>query len=343
MAITPDKSFQNPVKGSKAKIKARRKKAAEDLKKRLADRKQRKEALQEDLKNIKNNDPNAPKGLASLKNIIQIEGTKMVEQMIPTITQLAIQMGLEALLNKVNEETPSCPPKSVIENSLIPLNGLVDDLNATVEKIDKIANIGNFTSDSLKQVQVVANVLNLTIPTISGLAKSTPISPGVIVSILDDLDFFRNLILYDNNGSPRLPKLTGQATAIFAATGIVSSIIRKLFLPIQDIIDKLNECYPELGETSENSIGLPSISDKVKEYAALGENDFEEEEPISYNGFIIEIEEVPFTPTVNRYRAVGYNPYGIPLIKGELSFTPNNAVLVNELKFIIDRDNLSSY
>ncbi len=337
MATIPNKFFQNPLKRSKAKIKARRKKAAEDLKKRLADRKQRKEALQEDLKNIKNNDPNAPKGLASLKNIIQIEGTKMVEQMIPTVTQLAIQMGLEALLNKVNEETPSCPPKITVENSLISLNGLVNDLNATIERIDKIANIGSFTSDSLKQVQVVANVLNLTIPTISGLAKSTPVIPGVIVSILDDLDFFRNLILYDNNGSPRLPKLTGQATAILAATGLVSSIIRKVSIPIQDIIDKLNECYPELSDR------FPTISDKVKEYAALGENDFEEEEPISYNGFIIEIEEVPFTPTVNRYRAVGYNSYGIPLIKGELSFTPNNAVLVNELKFIIDRDNLSSY
>jgi len=258
--------------------------------------------------------------------------------MIPTVTQLAIQMGLEALLNKVNEEIPSCPPKIQVEKSLIPLNGLVDDLNSTVKKIDKIANIGNFTSNSLKQVQRVANILNITIPTISGLAKSIPFGlPGIIVSILDDLDFFRNLILYDNTGSPRLPKLTGQASAIFAATGLISSIIRKISLPLQDIIDKLNECYPELSDQ------FPTISDKVKEYTALGENDFEEEEPISYNGFIIEIEVVPFTPTVNRYRAVGYNSYGIPLIKGELSFTPNNAVLVNELKFIIDRDSLSSY
>lgn len=330
--------LNNPFNGLKqAKRKEKRAQNAEDLKERLAERKQRKETLREDLKNIQNNDPDKPKGLAVLKTVIQIEGIKMVEQMVPTITQLVIQMGLEALLNKANEASPSCPTKQIVENALIPLNGVVNDLNATVEKIDKIANIGSITSDSLKTVQTIANVLNLAIPAISGASKAIPIIPGAIVSALDDLDFFRNLILYDNNGSPRLPKVTGQINAIFASTGLVSAILKRIIIPLQEIIDQLNKCYPELSDQ------FPTISDKVKEYAALGENNFEEEEPISYNGFIIEIEEVPFTPTVSRFRAVGYNSYGVPLIKGELSFTPNNAVLVNELKFIIDRDNLSSY
>lgn len=335
--------LNNPFNGAKAKLKAKRAQNAEDLKERLAERKKRKEELREDLKNIKNNDPDKPKGLAALKTVVQVEGTKIVETMVPTIAQLVIQLGLEALLNKANEEIPACPSKQIVEDSLIPLNGIVNDLNATIEKIDKIAEIGKFTSDSLKTVQTVANVLNIAIPAISGASKSIPLIPGVIVSALDDLDFFRNLILYDNNGSPRLPKITGQVNAIFAATGLISALLQRILPVLQGIIDKLNECYPELGKASENSIGLPSISDKVREYAAVGENNFEEEDPISYKGFIIEIEEVPFTPTVNRFRAVGYNSYGIPLIKGELSFTPNNSVLVNELKFTIDQDNLSSY
>ena len=49
-----------------------------------------------------------------------------------------------------------------------------------------------------------------------------------------------------------------------------------------------------------------------------------------------------FTPTVNRRRAVGLNQFGIQQIKTNLSFTNNNQTLIDELKFIIDRDNLKA-
>ena len=318
------------------KIKRKEDRAA--LKAKLAEDKKAREKAREDrkndLKDIKNNNPDKPKGLAALKVIIQEEGLKLALVMAPSIIEMIKKMGLEKAQDLVGEY---CPPQELLERQIPVLQGIVDDLNATVERIDKVAKIGGTANDIASAIQIVATVINTVIPVVSGAAKAVPLIPGVIVSALDDLDYIQNKILIAPDGSPRLPKITGSASAIVSTVGLVSSIILRISNPLIQVIDKLKSCLPDQTDL------IPTIDPLVLEFAALGKNNFAESDPISYNGFIIEIEEVPFTPTVSRYRAVGYNSYGVPLIKGELSFTPNNSVLVNELKFIIDRDNLSSY
>jgi hypothetical protein len=63
----------------------------------------------------------------------------------------------------------------------------------------------------------------------------------------------------------------------------------------------------------------------------------------TYQGFIFKIEEVPFSSTVTRRKAVAFNQSGIPLIETPLSFTTNDQTLIDELKLIIGRDNLKAY
>ena len=63
----------------------------------------------------------------------------------------------------------------------------------------------------------------------------------------------------------------------------------------------------------------------------------------TYKGFILEIETRPFTDRVNESRAVGKNKSDIIMISTEYSFASNPQVLIDELKFIIDRDDLKAY
>jgi hypothetical protein len=63
----------------------------------------------------------------------------------------------------------------------------------------------------------------------------------------------------------------------------------------------------------------------------------------SYKGFTFTIEEVPFSPTVNRIKAIALNQGGIPLLETPLSFTTNRQTLIDELKLIIDRDDLKAF
>ena len=331
-------NISTPSLKRSTKVKEKRKKERAALKAKLEqakeDRLNRKENRKNELELIKSNNPNKPKGLAVLKNIIQEEGLKLALTMAPSIIEMIKKMGLEKAQDLVGDY---CPPQDLLEAQIPVLQGIVDDLNNTVERIDKIAKIGGTANDVAAAIQTTATIINTVIPVVSAASKSIPLIPGVVVSALDDLDYIQNKLLIGQDGTPRLPKITGSASSIVSSVGLISSIILRISKPLQQVIDKLKSCLPN--QTND----IPSLSPLVLEYADLGNNNFEEQDPISYNGFIIEIEEVPFTPTVNRYRAVGYNSYGVPLIKGELSFTPNNTVLVNELKFIIDRDSLSSY
>ena len=58
--------------------------------------------------------------------------------------------------------------------------------------------------------------------------------------------------------------------------------------------------------------------------------------PITYKGFILDIVTVPFSPTVNRVRAVAKNPQDIIMLQTPLSFTTTPQVLISEIKLIID-------
>ena len=62
-----------------------------------------------------------------------------------------------------------------------------------------------------------------------------------------------------------------------------------------------------------------------------------------YKGFRLEIEEKPYTDTVSQNRAVGLNQSGIILFATNYSFASDPNILIDELKFIIDRDNLKAY
>jgi ribonucleoside-diphosphate reductase alpha chain len=61
-----------------------------------------------------------------------------------------------------------------------------------------------------------------------------------------------------------------------------------------------------------------------------------------YQGFLFEIMEEPFSPTVTKRKAVAKNKDGIILLQTPSSFTTDNQVLFAELKLMIDKNNLKA-
>ena len=106
-----------------------------------------------------------------------------------------------------------------------------------------------------------------------------------------------------------------------------------------DLLDRLDVlillCNPDA-----NLTGISDSINNIYENELLAEDS---ENDGTYKGFVLEIETRPFTDTVNQNRAVGKNKSNIIMISTEYSFASNPQVLIDELKFIIDRDDLKAY
>jgi hypothetical protein len=109
----------------------------------------------------------------------------------------------------------------------------------------------------------------------------------------------------------------------------------------QEIINAQNILKIELTPFSEDINNISLLLNPIENKETTSGN--EEGGENNYNGFIIQIEEIPFNDKIIRKRAIGLNKNGIKLIQTELSFTTNPQTLIDELKFIIDRDNLKAY
>lgn len=329
----------------RTELAAARKKAQEEKEKRQKEREQRKKDLSTQTENVQNN-TEQPKGIAKFTPLILNKGSYIVMTMVPTLTSMVKEtFGDDFDSAKEDLGNLVCPPQKEVQEMILKLNGVIDDLNQISDFITKITDISTSVSAGLVITQQVSNILKYSIPIVSSASKSIPLIPGIVVSALDDLDWINNNLLYKNDGTPKIPGINAGVNGISASTAIVSITINRVVPVIESLIKVIEKCLGPIdsgGDTPEEYT-LNSLNPNVKKLAELGTSNFETKDPLTYNGFIIKVETVPFTPTVNRYQAVGYNTYGIPMIKGELSFTPNALVLTNELKFVIDRDNLKAY
>ena len=267
-----------------------------------------------------------PKGTSKLPLLIFSLGSQ-----IPQI----IQPSLQGLIQKYIPNPDICP-------SSITLNELISQRNNIVVSLN---SIGLRVSQLGESITGISNFLNITLGVIttidtasiiaSAAAKLIPLIPGAIPAALNDAQTLIRKITFDQKGNSRLSKVQSS----ISNSALVISILGTYILTAKELIDQIDNYINQCNINSE----LESISKDINDIASAQLQAQQTNNQITYNGFIIEIEEVPFTPTVNRRRALGKNQQGIVLIQSELSFTTDNQTLINELKLIIDRDNLKAY
>ena len=215
---------------------------------------------------------------------------------------------------------------------------IVEQLNNIGKKIDQTGNtitgISSFL-DTLLELIATLDIASLATSLASKFIPSPPGVPGIIPSFLNDAQTLIRKTTWDKLGNSKLAQYQAVAGSSALVISVISSYVLTAVESLKAIDFVLTTCDP--------NNPLSPINSQVNSLASTQLQAQNTQNQTSYNGFIIEIEEVPYTPTVTRRRAIGKNSQGIVLITTELSFTTNDQTLINELKLIIDKDNLKAY
>ena len=325
----------------------------EVLKKRKEKQQLKKESVEQseltstDIDGINNavTEDSKPQGLQRLGSLVLKQSQKLSKFVIPLAFNLIKEYGIDKLEAALEEESDSIDElreqlKEEFCNVQLPQiiakrNNAVDYLNNTGRILDTLTVSVNFGASFAEILETLIKILRGASFTINQASKTITLIPGAVVSAVNDLTTIADTITFKPDGTPNIPPLKITATQVSPAFATVQSTIVRCV----DLLDRLNI----LITLCDPNANLTGISDSINtvydnELIALAtENDG------TYKGFILEIESIPFTDTVNKNRAVGKNRSGIILISTESSFASNPQVLIDELKFIIDRDDLKSY
>jgi len=311
------------------------------------DRVEQEELTSTDIEGINNAvaEDQKPKGLQKLGSLVLKQSQKLSKFVIPLAFNLIKEYGVDKLENALEEESGNIDElkeqlKEEFCNVQLPRiieqrNNAVDYLNNTGKILDALTLSVDFGASFAKILEDLIKILRGASFTINQAAKAIPLIPGAVVSAVNDLNTIADTITFKPDGTPNIPPLKITAAQVSPAFATVQNTIVRCV----DLLDRL-DILITLCNPNANLTGISDSINNIYEnelVAKASENDG------TYKGFILEIESRPFTDTVNQNRAVGKNRSGIIMISTEYSFALNPQVLIDELKFIIDRDDLKAY
>jgi hypothetical protein len=270
--------------------------------------------------------------LDTINQTINTKIEALKSKAVSSLLSQASKLGITGLESGSPQLPNLCPPTATLKEVL----AIRDALKSDIEKTAKYINVINLSLGALSPIltgtEDTLTALNVIKTATSVANKFAPTVPGAAVAILNDLDDVRTVLTFDTEGNPRLPKLK-RAIQLGSEYVAGAAVILQTILALLDIIDSvLKKC----GETpSEIGSDVTTLLDTVK----LAETSNTQ---ATYQGFTFEIIEKPFSSTVNQKIGVAKNSQGIILLQTEPSFTQNPQVLIEELKLIINRDNLKA-
>lgn len=259
---------------------------------------------------------------------------KLIQQMVPSITQIIEKVGIQNV-GQPNMQMPgTCLLPNEIQDILVLRNKLMDRLNSTSNKIDLLSKsldpLDSALNTTKKSLNTAQTALKVTETAITFTPPSIPVPGSLITGYVKVNDLLNNTL------PPIITTLSNKISSIANTLDYANSTIFKLLNLLKIIDQYLIGCGASTSELTSTNSYINKVNQQYTEVQLIP-SDIE-----VYKGFTLEIVEEPFSPTVNRRKAVAKNSQGIILLSTPLSFTTIPQVLIAELKLIIDSNDLKA-
>jgi hypothetical protein len=253
---------------------------------------------------------------------------KSVEVIQTRLLPLAIELLLAFGITKLSERNQKiCPPASTLNTNTERRNRVVRQLNQIFRQITlntAIAAALTAIAGSLRSGR--KTIENLPLP------LGAPIAVGVPYSAVSKLQTVEAVLKEFESDNIELNKQIVNGLVLLTASITTILVLLKL-------LDELTqECATELNVQPEAlSQELIDLSDEASEEGVVSPN--------LVNGFTLEVQAIDQNAvgSLKRRQAVGKNSQGIILIKGDPSFSSSDQILINELAFYIQSNNLKAF
>jgi hypothetical protein len=221
----------------------------------------------------------------------------------------------------------TCPTKEEMDKLIATKNKIVKKLNDTLKVITQ-------TTDALTISEKILAIASPTIKTIRQLPTPTSIPPGigiplnVIITIQDTLKFLDSLVeklLYVNS-----------------TTLAILTLLRSVLSQVVDFLNLLDLLIQFCNESSPNQeIAQAQISNEL---ILLTNEQSNQLSPVvtNVNGFTMGVETEVTDKPLKRRRATATNKQGVVMLVGEWSFSSIDQILIDELVFYIQQNNLKA-
>ena len=250
-------------------------------------------------------------------------------QLIPIAIGMVAEFGIASasvLITKQQSEI-----QRYVDNSTCPtpdtLNKLLNTKNKLYKKINNITNTIDVTTKALGITTGILGVLNIALQ----ISKNNP-APASVVSV--------GMI---SQSAATIKKLEGTITklsAISVGSLIILVSIRQVLTQLMQYLSLLDmliqHCAPNTPQAQETlNKALLDLTKEAEQQSVIV--------PPDVNGFTLTVETEITEKPLKRKRAIAKNKSGVNLLQGEWSFSSIDQILIDELTFYIQTNDLKAY